>query len=469
MKPPSTSLSSSSKEQNRDDEKCWVQYGGPQRKYEAVDIGPAAVIEIIMLPKGLVMSNVTTDIADEMTISRLPFNLESLFFLKSEEISVGTKDNNTTEAKGTGINYDDFVLNDATQAILKVSGKERNDAFRSSFVSKVGGLQPQIETIVRRVLDGRVISRLSSDEVDPDSSKLSTLDSSIEEAKELAALGLNPVRGMLLYGKPGCGKTALVREIAHALKARPPKIVAAPELLDRWVGGSEKLVRELFGPAELELSVCNGDPSKSALHIVVIDEIDAVFRKRTSSSDSGESTRSSVVNQILAKMDGIHALSNVLVIGMTNRRELLDDALLRPGRLEVQVEIPKPDKEGRREILQIHFNSLRKKGRLSKPLCEAIDGKIYSEIEGNDMEFEYGKKRKAVRQAFRKLTLNLPLSASAYDLAAVTDEFSGADIAGLVRCAGSIALSRARVNGSGIQGLFLTLEDVKEALVELKR
>ncbi|EEC48426.1 predicted protein, partial [Phaeodactylum tricornutum CCAP 1055/1] len=131
--------------------------------------------------------------------------------------------------------------------------------------------------------------------------------------------------------------------------------------------------------------------------VVVIDEIDAVFRKRSSSEESGEATRSSVVNQILAKLDGVHAIPNVLLIGMTNRRELLDDALLRPGRLEVQIEVPLPDRDGRREILQIHFDALRKRGRLSRPLSDYV-----------------------------------------------TNGFSGADIAGLVRCAGSIALSRSR-------------------------
>ena len=140
------------------------------------------------------------------------------------------------------------------------------------------------------------------------------------------------------------GKTALAREISRLLTDTPPKIVAAPELLDRWVGGSEKLVRDLFGEAEAELNACNGDISKSALHVVVIDEVDAVFRKRSAASDSGEVTRASAVNQILAKLDGVNSLGNVLVIGTTNRKELLDDALLRPGRLEVKVEVPLPDR-----------------------------------------------------------------------------------------------------------------------------
>uniref|UniRef100_A0A7S0GA54 Vesicle-fusing ATPase n=1 Tax=Proboscia inermis TaxID=420281 RepID=A0A7S0GA54_9STRA len=282
---------------------------------------------------------------------------------------------------------------------------------------------------------------------------------------------------------PGCGKTALVREISRALKARAPKIVAAPELLDRWVGGSEQLVRDLFKDAEAELASVDGDASKSALHVIVVDEIDAVFRKRSFSEDSGEATRSSAVNQILAKLDGVNAIPNVLFIGMTNRRELLDEALMRPGRLEVQVEIPLPDQEGRREILQIHFDSLRKRGRLSMPLCVAIDGAFdpalqldvpfqEEEVSNNDdfIITRPGGKRQALKRAAGHLIGSIsgkPLCSLSSDR--FTKGFSGADIAGLVRCAGSIALSRARKDGGGIDNLLITLDDVKEALEEVKR
>ena len=258
-------------------------------------------------------------------------------------------------------------------------------------------------------------------------------------------------------------------------------------MLDRWVGGSEALVRSLFAEAEAELAACNGVASRSALHVVVIDEIDAVFRKRASAEDSGEATRSSVVNQILAKLDGVNAIPNVLLIGMTNRRELLDDALLRPGRLEVQIEIPKPDKEGRREILNIHFEALRKKGRLSQPLYCAIDGvagydsETHSAMPGTpdapEDEAEVasssstkrikGRKRRAIIKVMDKVPV---VRRPVFDLAAdyATGGFSGADIAGLVRCAGSIALSRARKDGNGIEGLLITLDDVKQALEEVK-
>jgi SpoVK/Ycf46/Vps4 family AAA+-type ATPase len=239
------------------------------------------------------------------------------------------------------------------------------------------------------------------------------------------------------------------------------------------------------------LAVCNGDARKSALHVIVIDEIDAVFRKRTAAEDSGEATRSSVVNQILSKLDGVNAIPNVLFVGMTNRRELLDEALLRPGRLEVQIEIPLPNKDGRREILQIHFNALRQRGRLSKPLCCAIDGVPLNRagndndsvlagvsfadeettIAANPISISRRKRMKTVlRNLARKAIMATTSSSSLhYDLAAKTEGYSGADIAGLVRSAGSLALARARKEGTGVQGLLITLEDVKQALIEVKR
>jgi vesicle-fusing ATPase len=313
-----------------------------------------------------------------------------------------------------------------------------------------------VEAIVRRVLDGRVIRPVSDD-------GSGTLDESrTRDARAMLELGLNPVKGLLLYGPPGCGKTALAREISSRLDARPPKIVSAPELLDRWVGGSEKMVRSLFAEAELELKQCNGDTTKSALHVIVIDEIDAVFRKRSSAEDSGEVTRASAVNQILSMLDGVNSPGNILVIGMTNRRELLDEALLRPGRLEVQVNIPPPDRDSRREILQIHFEALRQKGRLSQPLCQAIDGARKDTDARRD---EAGWIRTF------KLSSRTPFSGSRIkDLAADqwTRGFSGADIAGLVRSSGSLALSRVRRNGEGIENLLITVEDVLEALREVK-
>jgi vesicle-fusing ATPase len=398
-----------------DNEPCWIMYGGASRMYESVDMGPAAILEVVLLQRGQAL---TTDIGNAMVVSG-GWNPQNMFGFYEEALEGETSDNIDET-----IGYSPSSL----------SGKDRNNAFRSDFTSSVGGLQPQIDAIVRRVLDGRVIR--PAEDGGPDSTGDETsqkLTVAALEAEELAILGLSPVRGLLLYGPPGCGKTALAREISRSLRARAPKIIAAPEILDRWVGGSEKALRALFADAEAELAICNGDATKSALHVIVIDEIDAVFRKRSSAEDSGEATRSSVVNQILAKLDGVNAIPNVLLIGMTNRRELLDDALLRPGRLEVQIEIPLPNKQGRREILQIHFDALRKRGRLSQPLCRAIDG---VERQNGDASIDNVKNeslRKSIRRKLRQVVDVFPMRTS-YDLAGdySTGGYSGADIAGLV-------------------------------------
>jgi vesicle-fusing ATPase len=427
--------------------KSWLQYGGPVRTYEAVDMGPCAIVEVLMLPKGVTVQTLDDEAGEEMAVTRLPWDPQSMFELVAqteeavvgEGVTNGDKDSSVSEELNGIPEDEDYV-----------------EALESSFQSKLGGLSSQVEAIVRRVLDGRVIRPVSDENGD-------TIDATRKrEAQAMLELGLQPVKGLLLYGPPGCGKTALAREISNSLDARPPKIVSAPELLDRWVGGSEKLVRSLFADAELELKQCNGDTTKSALHVIVIDEIDAVFRKRSSAEDSGEVTRASAVNQILSMLDGINSPGNILVIGMTNRRELLDEALLRPGRLEVQVRIPPPDQEGRREILQIHFDALRRKGRLSQPLCQAIDGvrQVY------DSTDESSWKRKLMP------SMAIPFAGSQIkDLAADqwTRGYSGADIAGLVRSSGSLALSRVRLNDEGLENLLITVEDVVEALKEVKR
>ncbi len=167
----------------------------------------------------------------------------------------------------------------------------------------------------------------------------------------------------------------------------------------------------------------------------------------------------------------MEAIPNVLLVGMTNRRELLDAALLRPGRSEVQIEIPLPDREGRREILRIHFDALRRRGRLSQPLCDAIDGKVGLNGDTFPSNSSKGRKRWAMKQAVRYISDSFnSVRKPVFDLAdsSVTGGFSGADLEGLVRCAGSIALSRARQEGVGIDGLLITVEDVKQALVEVK-
>ena len=138
---------------------------------------------------------------------------------------------------------------------------------------------------------------------------------------------------MLLHGPPGTGKTLIARQLAACLNCAEPKVVNGPELFNKFVGGTEKKIRELFGDAIAEQKE-KGE--ESGLHVIIFDEIDAICKERGSSSND---THSNAVNQILTMIDGVDALNNTLVIGMTNRKDLIDNALLRPGRLEVHLEI----------------------------------------------------------------------------------------------------------------------------------
>ncbi|MFV2009326.1 MULTISPECIES: AAA family ATPase [unclassified Micromonospora] len=159
-----------------------------------------------------------------------------------------------------------------------------------------------------------------------------------------ARLGVQPPRGVLLYGPPGCGKTFLVTALAGTGKANVLSVKGA-ELLSKWVGESERAVRELFRRAR-----------EAAPTLVFLDEVDALAPIRGQASDGGTTDR--VVAALLTELDGVEALRNVVVIGATNRPDLVDPALLRPGRLERLVYVPPPDGAARTEILKAAAKSV---------------------------------------------------------------------------------------------------------------
>ena len=203
------------------------------------------------------------------------------------------------------------------------------------------------------------------------------------------------VKGVLLYGPPGTGKTLIARQMAKCLNAKKPIIVNGPEILSKYVGESEENVRKLFSEARKDQEE-HGD--ESPLHVIIFDEFDAIAKPRGTGSDS-TGVASNVVNQLLSMIDGVDSLNNILLIGMTNRKDLIDPAILRPGRFEVHIEISLPNEEGRYDIFMIHTKTMRSNNLL-----------------GQDVDLK--------------------------EIARLTKNYTGAEIESVVKSANSFALER---------------------------
>lgn len=200
------------------------------------------------------------------------------------------------------------------------------------------------------------------------------LNSQICEIKEVVELplkkpnlfkkvGIKPPKGVLLYGPPGTGKTLLAKAVANSTNSTFIEVVAS-ELVQKFIGEGAKLVKEIFELAK-----------RKAPSIIFIDELDAIAARRLEIGTSGEREVNRTFMQLLAELDGFEALDNVKVIGATNRKDILDHAIVRPGRLDRLIYIPLPDKDGRKEIFKIHTRDMH--------LSNSIDlGELAIQTEG---------------------------------------------------------------------------------------
>ncbi len=216
-------------------------------------------------------------------------------------------------------------------------------------------------------------------------------------------------KGILLHGPPGTGKTLIAKALAKMTESNFISI-KGPELLSKWVGESEKGVREIFRKAR-----------QAAPCIIFLDEIDAIVPRR-GSGGSGSHVTENVVSQILTEIDGLEELHNVLIIGATNRLDIVDEALLRPGRFDRIIEVPNPDSKGREQIFKIHTKK--------KPLADDV---------------------------------------SISKLVELTDGFNGAEIAAVANRAATAALKRYVGGKSGnIKEIKVTQKDLLDAIDKVK-
>eukprot|EP00112_Aurelia_sp_Birch-Aquarium-sp1_P009639 Seg2100.5 transcript_id=Seg2100.5/GoldUCD/mRNA.D3Y31 product="Vesicle-fusing ATPase 1" protein_id=Seg2100.5/GoldUCD/D3Y31 len=328
--------------------------------------------------------------------------------------ALGTKSKADTTSKkrvncGILMSNTHITFEKAEESKVVLKGKARGRSSMPSIINPdwdftdmgIGGLDKEFSAIFRRAFASRVFP-----------------------PEVVEQFGLKHVKGILLFGPPGCGKTLMARQIGTMLNAREPKIVNGPEILNKYVGESEANIRNLFSDAITEQKQAGLD---SGLHMIIFDEIDAICKQRGSMSGS-TGVHDTVVNQLLSMIDGVEQLNNILVIGMTNRKDLIDEALLRPGRLEVQMEIGLPSQEGRLQILNIHTAKLRNEKKLSE-----------------DVSLEV--------------------------LSVETKNFSGAEIEGLVRAAATTSMNKlVKVEGKvsidpdAIENLKISREDFELAL-----
>ncbi|TFG07390.1 MAG: AAA family ATPase [Promethearchaeota archaeon] len=246
------------------------------------------------------------------------------------------------------------ALNQRTFAIMEtlptkldpfVKGMEVIDSIPDVSYADVGGLDEQVQEVRE------------------------TVELPLKKPELFKKIGIEPPKGVLLYGAPGTGKTLLAKAVAHETEATFIRIIGS-ELVQKFIGEGARLVREIFNLAK-----------EKAPTILFIDELDAIGSQRLKIATSGDREVQRTLMQLLSELDGFEMRGDVKIIGATNRVDILDPALLRPGRFDRMIEFPIPDNEARESIFRIHSRNLNIEEELNlKKLVEQTDGATGADI-----------------------------------------------------------------------------------------
>mmetsp|Transcript_9766 Transcript_9766/g.30951 ORF Transcript_9766/g.30951 Transcript_9766/m.30951 type:complete len:430 (-) Transcript_9766:2811-4100(-) len=293
-----------------------------------------------------------------------------------DAVSALTKGASGTLQSSRGAGPDRFIVKASAGPRYVVGVKPSLDPFALVPGTRVA-LDMTTLTIMRmlpRELDPMIFNMLTEDPGDVKFSEVGGLSKQIRELREVIELpihnpelfdrvGIAPPKGVLLYGPPGTGKTLLARCVASNMKCSFLKVVASA-IVDKYIGESARIVREMFAYAR-EHEPC----------IIFMDEIDAIGGRRFSEGNSSDREVQRTLMELLGQIDGFDKLGKVKVIMATNRPDVLDPALLRPGRLDRKVEIPLPNEQARSDILRIHARKVNKRGEIDyEAISRLADG-----------------------------------------------------------------------------------------------
>ena len=285
------------------------------------------------------------------------------------------------------LDHERAIVRSSNGTVFQVSLNQRLDPERLKPGTRVALNQDSLSVIeiLHEAWDPMVSGAEMTDKPSISYEDVAGLDEQVESVREAIELpllkpelfekvGIVPPKGVLLVGPPGCGKTLLAKAVANHTDATFIRMVGS-ELAQKYIGEGGRMVRELFSLAKEK------SPS-----VIFLDEIDAIGAKRLDGSTSGDREVQRTLMQLLAELDGFDALQDVKIIAATNRPDILDDALLRPGRFDRVIEIPIPDDDARKSILKVHLKSMNTKKINIQRIVERTKGYSGAELRATCVE-----------------------------------------------------------------------------------